>query len=233
MKRVLITRQPEQSVEFINLLSKNGFAPFLLPMIKTVHNEFTTKKNFYDYIVFPSVNSVKYFFLKNNNIDYKYIVAVGPKTKEFLTALGIKTDYMPKVFSAKGLINLFNNMEIKNSSFLLPGPKKRNNEFVDFLRMSNCDIEMITVYETTKVVYDKNYVNEFIKNNKIEVVTFASPSAAEFFIEQINKPIENLTFVSIGKTTYDYLKEIGIDSIYPESFTIKSMVELLKEKFYK
>ena len=35
-KRVLVTRQFEQSGSFVNLLSAKGHYPFLLPMIETV-----------------------------------------------------------------------------------------------------------------------------------------------------------------------------------------------------
>lgn len=231
MKNVLITRQAEQSVEFVNLLSFNGFYPFILPLIQTIPVKFNTKYKNYDFIVFPSVNSVKYFFQNKNDIKFKYVVAVGKKTSEYLQSMNIKVDFIPEKYSAKGMIELFKNKDIENNTFLLPGPEKRKNEFYEFLSKNKIYAELLTVYKTIKVQYDTGYIDNFIKENKIEIITFASPSAAEsFFMQIINKNL-NVQYISIGTTTYDYLIKIGIDSIHPEHFTVNSMVKLIKEKF--
>ncbi len=231
MKNVLITRQAEQSVEFINLLSKNGFYPFILSLIQTLPVEFETEYNKYDFIVFPSVNAVKYFFQNKNKICFNHIVSVGSKTAEYLKNLGFTSDYVPDKFSAEGLAKLFENVKIKHKTFLLPGPEKRKDEFYKFLLSKNCYAEIITVYKTLSVKYETGYIEKFIDENKVDIVTFASPSAAKSFFYQIRDIKRELKFVSIGTTTYNYLKTLGIDSIYPNEFTAAGMVELIKEKF--
>ena len=231
MKNVLVTRQAEQSVEFINLLSKNGFYPFILPLIQTLPVEFETEHNNYDFIVFPSVNAVKYFLQSKNKICFNHIVSVGSKTAEYLKNLGFTSDYVPNKFSSEGLTKLFEDMEITDKTFLLPGPEKRKNEFYKFLLSKKCYAEILIVYKTLSVKYEAGYIEKFIDENKIDIVTFASPSAAKSFFSQIIDIKRELKFVSIGTTTYNYLKTLGIDSIYPNKFTTAKMVELIKEKF--
>jgi uroporphyrinogen-III synthase len=226
---VLITRQPEQSIEFINLLSSNGYFPFLLPMIKTVELKYTIKNKAFDYLVFTSANSIKYFLKDIKKINYGQIVTVGAKTSEFAKEHGLKTDIIPKVYSSEGLIQHFRDKEIQGMKFLIPGPKKRTETFKNFLVSKNAVVEAPAVYKTQHVNYDEGFVDNFIINNKIDCVTFASPSAAEGFLKNSSSDIKIKHIISIGQTTYKYLKSHGISSEYPARYTVENIVSLINE----
>jgi len=231
MKNILITRQVEQSVDFVNLLSKNLFYSFLLPMIETIGVDFITKKQVYDYIIFTSTNAVKFFFLKSKSKGIRYI-AVGSTTAKYLENLGINA-FTPKgEFSAEGLIEYFKDIDIKDANILIPTPEKHSDLLKNFLISNGALVETVVVYKTDEIKYPSGYLNNFLIENNIDTVTFASPSAAKSFFSnaEINKDIYNLNYISIGKTTYNFLKEhFNIQSQYPNKYTAEGIVELLKE----
>ena len=75
--------------------------------------------------------------------------------------------------------------------------------------------------------YPEGYVDNFISENKIDTVTFCSPSPAKSFLRQFNGDKSLLDIVSIGTTTAHFLDKQGIVSRYPENFTVESMVEII------
>ena len=58
-KRVLVTRQFEQSGSFVNALSAKGHYPFLLPMIETVQLCPVIEPGEYEIIFYTSANTRK------------------------------------------------------------------------------------------------------------------------------------------------------------------------------
>lgn len=230
-RNILITRQPEQSVDFVNLLSRNLFYPFLLPMIETSGLNFNVRKKVYDFIIFSSINAVKYFMDKSDARAIKYI-AVGSKTAEFLKNYGIDAIVPQGEFSADGLIDYFKNIDVKDKNILIPVPETHSDKFKNYLITNGALVETVVIYKTSKIKYEEGYVKNFIAENKIDTVVFASPSAAESFFMNFHEDsfINKLNFISIGKTTYNFLKNsLNIDSYYPEEYTIYGVVLLLQE----
>lgn len=230
-KNVLITRQISQVADIVNLLSKNRFYPFLLPMIETVGVNFNTKKSVYDYIVFTSANGVKYFFDNTKDVKAHKIITVGSKTEEFLKNYAHLSSITPKDdFSAEGLISFFENEDVKDRNILLVVPEKHTKKHKEFLISKGALVETCIVYKTIELIYENDYVENFIRENKIQVIFFTSPSTVEAFFKNVklNKYIYNLEYYAIGKTTYDYLKEnYNIDACYPKIYTVEGMVDLM------
>lgn len=227
LNRILITRQPEQSVEFINLLSSNGLYPFILPMIQTVPVECEIKNKAFDYLIFTSSNAFNYFKKHIKDLNFGNIAAVGQKTAEVIESAGYHVNLIPQDYSGEGLVKIFMNKEINGMKFLIPGPRKTSNTLKNFFVSKNAVVETPVVYETLEITYPQGYIEDFIKKNEIECLTFASPSAARSFLSQANIHDTVKKIVVIGKTTYSYLNELNIDSIYPEKYTVKGMVELI------
>ena len=73
-----------------------------------------------------------------------------------------------------------------------------------------------------------------IKNKEIDAITFTSPLTVENFFtiaedkqkiaEMLN---ENLLTVSIGPITARVLDKYNVDHIYPDTYTVPDMMELL------
>jgi uroporphyrinogen-III synthase len=234
--KVLVTRQIEQSVEFINKLSFNRFYPFVIPMIKTVPVQLQQTDITYDFIIITSTNTCECLRPYLDNLKYKRAIAVGEKTRIAMEMAGFRDVEVPGLFSQKGIIEYLSGEEIKNKTFLLPGAMERPDDLIKFLMEHGGKVEAQTVYITEKVCYENGYLVDFLNQIHIDAVTFFSPSAAKSFFSQITfSDIRKIPiFVSIGPSTSDYLLSIGINSVCPKTnFTADGVIDLLIDIFKK
>ena len=230
IKNILITRQPDQSVELINLLSNNRFYPYLLPMIETIPTPFELKKDVYDYVVLTSPNGVKYFSNYIKKIKAQNYVAVGTKTAEMLHLQGITNMEIPDVFSQEGLVDYFSKKQLQGLHILIPSPEKSSPNLKNFLISKGAMVEKPAIYKTERLKYESGELYHFLRGYAIDTVIFASPSAVESFFDNLGDEVSRLelTYISIGQTTFNFLKNnFGIISYYPEEFTVNGVVELI------
>ena len=224
MKRVLVTRQQNQSEEFISLLKDAGFAAFSLPLIKTIPTNEKIPNNEYDIVVLTSPIAVSVFAPNFGRVKIHRLVAVGAKTAKKIEECGIKADDIPDEFSAEGLQRLFDKGDV------LPGAEKRAGDLEGYFNSRGAKTDKISTYETVPLIYEKGFVDKFLAENSIDIVTLTSPSTAESFLMQ-SANHGNVKLVSIGRTTWKYLKERQHESVYPEVMTIEGMTELISNLY--
>lgn len=225
MRQVLVTRQKSQSAELVRLLEKEGFQVFSLPLIETVPTGAPIPDKDYDVAVFTSPVSVETFAQHFGRVKFRYTVAVGTKTAKKLQEYGITPDGVPDEFSAEGLIRMFSEIEVKGMKVLSPGAEKRAGDLCGYLEERGAEVDKISTYKTSPVIYEKGYIDRYIKENGIDIITLTAPSAAESLLAQTEN-LNEVTLVSIGKTTWQYLRERGHESVYPQVQTIEGMTEL-------
>jgi uroporphyrinogen-III synthase len=223
---VLVTREEEKYQVFADKLEAFGLTPFSLPMIECAAVPAIISGE-YDYGVFTSINAVKFFKPYVNKVLIENIVAVGPATADALLEMGIKADIMPETFSAEGMKALFADKEVEDKKFLFPGAKTRAGDFHEYLKSRGAKVSMVTTYQTRQVTYPEGHIDKFLKDNEIDIITFASPSAAKAMLENVEHVSQQI--VSIGKTTADEVRLLGYDSRYPDDFTLDWMVKLITE----
>jgi len=223
---VLVTREEEKYQVLADKLEAFGLTPFSLPMIECAAVPAIISGE-YDYGVFTSINAVKFFKPYVNKVLIEKIVAVGPSTAEALLEQGMKADVMPDTYSAEGMKELFADKEVENKKFIFPGAKTRAGNFHEYLKGRGASVSMVTTYQTKMVTYPEGHIDKFLKDNEIDLVTFASPSAAKAMLENVEHISQQI--VSIGKTTADEVKLLGYDSRYPDDFTLDWMVKLITE----
>ena len=130
-KNIVITRAEEQSGDFFDLLSSYGANVIEFPTIETippkswkeVDKAIRDIKKF-NYVIFTSVNGVKYFFsrIRKNKLDSriffdKKIIAIGEKTGSELESYGLVPDIMPRNYTAEGILAKLKPSELKNKKF--------------------------------------------------------------------------------------------------------------------
>lgn len=227
-KRVLVTRQFEQSGSFINALSGRGHYPFLMPMIETVQLCPLIEDGTYEVILFTSANAVRYFAPYNERIRGVVYIAVGPKTAQAMeTFLGVSADRIPVVHDMEHVKKLLMSIPLNGARILSPGAMERVTSDDGELEEFGAIVIKPSVYETNFAEYPKGYVDKFLVENRINTVTFCSPSAAKSFFQQFFLNPLDFDFVSIGATTADYLAGTGIQSRFPEVFTVEQMTEII------
>ncbi|MCX7760123.1 MAG: uroporphyrinogen-III synthase [Hydrogenothermaceae bacterium] len=232
MKNVLITRDRNQFEEIKDLFIENGLNPISFPVIKFSSVEFYFDERDYDYLIFSSSNSVKFFFEKIDRLQKVKIIAVGEKTKEKLESLGYKDIITPQEYSAEGVLNFIKSnisqFECKKVGIV------RALEGIDTLlnrKPPNVYVDVIPVYKTEfNIPSNVEEIRKMFEEGKIDFVIFSSPSTVKGFL-RIFKPdvLKNCKVVVIGKTTLQEASKYGINvDMMPSKSTFADIVNLIK-----
>jgi len=169
--------------------------------------------NTFEWIVFTSVNGVKYLFqrLYSTGKDTRAlasvkVAAIGQTTAESLKEFGISADMVPKNESSKGLLEEFAKLDIKGKKVLLPQSETASEELPDGLLKMKAVIERIPVYKTVET--EPGEVNF----DYIDRILFTSGSTVRAFIKYFGKVPENVRSCCLGLPTLEEAKRYGIDA---------------------
>ena len=99
----------------------------------------------FDYLIFTSDNAVKYsldrlFERKIEIPGTTKVVCVGEKTAEKCSQYGIKVDFIPDDYSAKGLLDFFSSHDINGKRFFIPASAISRNELKEGLITRGADV---------------------------------------------------------------------------------------------
>ncbi|MBI5418139.1 uroporphyrinogen-III C-methyltransferase [Candidatus Poribacteria bacterium] len=254
-KKIVITRAQDQAGEFAEELEKEGAEVIEFPTIEIIPakdykelDEALENINKYNWIIFTSVNGVKYFFdrLKSKKKDIRILsnvklCAIGPKTSEELEKKGLNVDYVPSEYKAEGIIAGFEKMEsVKNLKILLPRAALAREILPEKMKELGAHIDVITVYETILPSANTEYLKEKLINKEIDLITFTSSSTVNNFVEifireniKIIDLLKTCKIAAIGPITKDTAQKIGLKiDFVPEKYTIKDFIKEIKN-FYK
>ncbi len=251
-KTIVVTRQPEQAQNFLNLIRQSGAQALLFPTIATVasmdnraeQDRVLEQLERFDWLIFSSQNAVRYFFDRlneqNRSLPELKIAAVGSKTAQALTTLGVKVDLVPDDFSAKGLLNALATTELRGKTFLIPTSDRAREELQTGLKLNGAKVESIAFYQTVpNPHFDQKRFRQLLSAKKVDVLTFFSPSAFHFLVEILCDDGLNLLQLSgvhlaaIGPTTARAINNQGLQvHIVPKVSTSKGMLDAIIQ-FYK
>jgi uroporphyrinogen-III synthase len=226
-KRILVTRASVQAREFAAEIRKRGGKPVLFPTIHiappkswVICDTAIAAINRYDVLLFTSSNGVTHFFnrlrtLGKTDLPAKMkVIAVGERTAATLHELEILAVEMPARFSSAGVAALLKASRVRGTTFLFPCGNLRKEDIITHIRSLGGKVTPVTVYSTTKPRSSNvRRVQELLDGDKIDVLTFASPSAVVNFVSLIPgypTRTQNPPSAAIGKTTASALREAGI-----------------------
>ncbi len=227
-KTIVVTRDADSNADFAAKIISKGGNPVEFTTIKikplTQTNKFLktlTKITEYDWLIFTSANGVNIFFdvLQKLNKDARVlasakIAAIGSETAAKLSKFAIIADFVPSVFTSKDLAKqLINFKNLQGKKVLLLRSQLASNELCDLLETAAVKIDNVPVYTIETVKNDCGPLLEKIEKSEIDWLTFASPSSAKVFFEQI--PAEsvnssNIKIASIGPVTSEQLKNLSL-----------------------
>ena len=146
---------------------------------------------------------------------------------------------MPDDFTAEGLVEEFAKKGITNQTIGIPRTASARSTLPEGLEELGNTVILAEAYKSLFPMDDKK-VKELIskiENREIDAITFTSPLTVENFFkiaddkEKLAKLLnDNLLTVSIGPITAKVLDKYGITYIYPDTYTVPDMMELLFEK---
>ncbi len=246
-KRIVITRARAQASSLVSKLSRLGAQCIEIPTIKIAPPEDISplKKSIenidiYDWLVFTSVNGVKFFFdtlfdmgKDVRSLGHLKLACIGPVTKERLQDYGIISDILPETYRAESVIKAFSNIELKNKKILLPRAKKARTILPEELTKMGAKVDEVVAYETLLDIDKKEELINLLQDSKIDAVTFTSSSTVSNFISLLDskdsrKLLKNIVTASIGPITSKTARSLDIEpEIEAGEYTIQGLVDSL------
>lgn len=132
------------------------------------------------------------------------IAAVGQATARRLRDAGFRVDLIPALQTAAGLIEAFRPKDIAGQKILCPLGNLARPALVNGLRRLGADVDVVEAYRTGPVAEMPVDVLRALRTGRIDVVTFASPSAVESFLNLLARrdlPIPAALVACLGPTT--------------------------------
>jgi uroporphyrinogen III methyltransferase/synthase len=251
-KRIAVTRAREQASDLVRQLSDLGANCLEYPTIKIVPaknpkpmDEAIINLGTYDWIIFTSVNGVKFFFDRLFETDrdvralnHLYTAAIGPATAERMFQFGLKSDIIPKNYRAESVVEAFRKEKLNGKKILLPRAGEARPVLPVELRNMGAEVDEVTVYLTEKVLDNVDLLIKQLEDKTIDLITFTSSSTVRNFKsllppDKFNQLIGGVAIASIGPITTDTAVELGIKvDITAESYTIPGLCEAIL-KYYR
>lgn len=249
-KKVVVTRPVERSESLAKIIRENNGIPVIVPtlelqLIKSKELLYVAENiEEYDWIVFTSPAGVKSFFSIYGKKELPIKIAViGVKTEETLLKYSNTPDLIPKNFTAEGLLESFNSINLKDKKVALPRTLSARDVLPKGLESIGAIVTIAEAY-TSSIPKDKtkiiNLMNDVL-DDKIDIITFTSPltvhnlfevvmeEVPEKYDDFINKLRSTVTVGSIGPITGTALKQYEIPYIEAKRYTVKDMIDILLE----
>ena len=254
-RRVLVTRPRDQALELVGRLTLLGADAIEAPLIRIEPpgdlgplQEAAAASDRFDWIVFTSTNAVDAFMkaLLEGEGDVRTmkgprLCAVGPGTAERLVRYGIKVDLLPGEFRSEALVAAIAAAgSVNGARVLLPRANIGSDVVADELRHAGAIVTDVVAYRT--LLNDtprpgEPDVYKLLLEGRIDVVTFASPSAARSFVTiygaEPAADLLNQTVVAvIGPATAEATRQLGLPvTIQPDTYTIGALVDAIASHF--
>lgn len=242
---VAITRPKDRAKKACEIVEKLGGTPVLAPTLdlQPVNTdslkELVARKDELDWIVFTSPTTIvslnKFYpdFIPTLNCK---LAVIGNKTGKLAENNGLKVDLMPEDFTAEGLIEEFKKRGITDNVIGIPRTASARPILPQELEKLGNEVILAEAYKSLFPMDEKAITELFekIENGEIDAITFTSPLTVENFFEvaddkeKLAKLLnDNLLTVSIGPITAKVLDKYDIAHIYPDTYTVPDMMELL------
>lgn len=248
-KRIVITRPAERARDSVEMVKSYGAIPIVTPTIELKDSKpeemikLCDMINELDWLVFTSPRAIKSFFRYCSLEDAKNlkIASIGPKTGEVLDEYGVKIDLMPDNYTAEGLLEAFEGIEVKGKKIGLPRTMVARYTLPHGLQRRGAEVILADAYKS-EMPEDKSRIYELIDDiskKKIDIIMFTSPltvkNLLKIAMDQNGDEIldilqkKEVLVAAIGPITKKVLDAYEIDPIMPEVYTFKDMLDKLAE----
>lgn len=229
-RRIVITRPREQSLEWRLKFEALGANVIELPLIRVSKDvnlqtlaEVFQELGGYEWIIFTSVNGVKFFFEEFTRVfddirafGLMRIAVVGEATAAAIREKHLRVEIQPKKASAAELAQTLIERESMDSAKVLVITGNQNREeLVAKLEEARAIVDCLPVYKTEETDLSTNPIATDFRQHGAEAILFASPSAVQSFFDQAaalklapkaKRPITG----SIGPSTTAAMKQLGL-----------------------
>src|SRR4051812_20956412 len=250
-RRIALTRPAASAADWRAHLEALGAEVVELPLIKVSKdvNLHTLAEVFqelggYEWIIFTSVNGVKYFFEEFHRVyddirafGLMRIAVVGEATAAAIREQHLRVEIQPKRANAEELAKALIDREGMDSAKVLVITGNQNREIlVQKLEEVRAIVDVLPVYKTEETDLAADPVAGDFRAKGADAILFASPSAAQSFFDQAGalklaakakRPLAG----SIGPTTTATMKQLGLPVDFEAAeASLESLVAALVRK---
>ncbi len=258
-RTIAVTRPCGQAEEAAALIEKMGGKPYYLPTIEIkAPNDLSPTRQFIDevargevdYVVFMSVNGVKYLLSAAEDLGMKKdvkrglekttTVAVGPRTAQELKTNGIQVNLIPEKYTSEGIMESFRHLCVAGKRIRIPRTNAASTVLKEKLESIGALVKEVYVYES-KIPVDDGLAERFYKDLtalKIHAVIFGSSLCVRNLFKMLSSYIttqglrdllnKRITVVAIGPVTAETLGKMGVKvDVIPETHLFKKALEAL------
>lgn len=188
----------------------------------------------YDWLVFTSVHGARGFVsaLQRCAMDIvtlrsAQIAAVGPSTRDELSAYGLRVDFMPTRFCAAALVEQLG-PQVSARRVLLPCGDHARPELAEGLSTSGACVDQLLVYRN---VPHRPAAEMLEQAGAADIVVLSSPTAVRQFIE-VGLAARGVSVACLGPTTASAARRAGLPvSVVAEDHRAEGMVHALEAFF--
>ena len=252
-RTILVTRARQQASEFACRLEELGAECVLFPTIETIPprswDEVDLALNTlsdYQWVLFTSVNGVRYFFdrIRESGRDVRVLHglklgAIGPATADAIRDEGLRVDFIPSEYRAEGIIEELTPHLGPDERILIPRAKEAREVLPQKLAEAGAGVHVVCAYETVMPADRLDEVRQRLEAREIDMITFTSSSTVTNFIQMFEPGeaaglAEHVIVACIGPVTAETARKHGLKPrVQPEAYTIDAMVEAILGFFLK
>jgi len=247
-KRIVVTRARENSAEFSDMLSLYGAEVILFPTLKIVPppdfvdlDNAITHIDQYNTIIFTSVNGVQSFYHRLRQLGYDIrilkgisLCAIGPKTREAISALGLLCDFIPSEYTAEGIMDALEKQGVLGKRFLLPRAMQAREVLPEFIIKQGGQIDVVPAYQAIPPAEDE--IAPILQKGPIDMLTFGSASTVKNFIDRMNPKmrefVSETAIACIGPITAEAAVRCGLRvDLVPKEYTFRALTESIVQYY--
>lgn len=247
-KRIIVTRTREQASELVASLEENGASCYECATINIepvedyyILDEALERIDEYHWVLFTSLNGVKYFFrrlfekgLDARDLKGPDIGVVGKSTADLLLEYGINADLIPPVFTGEGLAESLLDQGVEGRNVLIPRAVEGRELLPETLRGGGAQVTIAPIYQNVPPEGRREELRAELESGEVDMVTFTSSSTVRNFLtmvdaadqEELERLMAGVSIAAIGPITAKTVTDSGLKvDVQPERHTIEAMVE--------
>jgi uroporphyrinogen III methyltransferase/synthase len=166
------------------------------------------------------------------------IGAIGPITAAAIRKRGLKVDLLAKEFVAEGVLDLFDEADVRGKRFLIPRAESAREVLPEGISRMGGEVEVVSVYRTDLPDgADIEKIRTMLVRKQVDAVTFTSSSTVTHLAKMLDSEdlpalFDGMVVASIGPVTSGTLRENGLP-VHVEAleYTVDGLVEALAKHF--
>lgn len=243
-RRILVTGSRKQSFHLAKSLEELGAVALMLPTIKVTRprswrelDKVLKRLAEFQYIIFPSINSVTFFFQRFLETDHDIrelqgiaLGALGENTIHELTKRMLKVAFPSPVAGIDDFFKMIEDQQIKGKRILIPGCKEAKGLIANALIKNGNKVVTANTYRLVDEEIHAQELRKALVSSGVDLVIFTCPASVRNFCsvtsgEPWEKVARELTVAAVGPLTAQAATACGLTAaIIPSSYTVSSLI---------